>query len=295
MGSLTNIFSGPAQVSLWDDTNKELFLGYHEIVEFDEKDIGHKLIDGNMLQYGQLSKIEIPILESDPELLANIRARRSTKQTIYVVGMEGLLQIDNVYITILQNRIFKGGEFHKLVASAQTEVEDDVNFKVNLLGTDGNCNTEVGSTGLATGWAESSTALVDVGVSHLPGRGNQQEVEFTGGGSGVLYYDFICPLEFPAKVTVSAYVDDYDASGSAFDFGIKTKTNAGVVVDSNMTGQVLDPAEQTRITKEVNLVPGANVAKISVYFAEDGSDSAAIGIDDVQLEFGALTDFTENE
>lgn len=294
MGDLLNIFSGPAQVSLYDSTNKELLLGYlGEDIEIEAEDIVTGISDGNKCTTGKMIKFACPVLQTDDgTLLSSLKTRRSYLQTIYIVGSGLLVKISDVLISLAMNRQFKSGEIHKFALTAETKVSANFESIVNLLGSDGNCNTEVGSTGLATGWA-SDAAAYDVDTSSQVGRGNEQRVTFDDVDQS-LYYDIICPLEFPVKVTVSASVKDRGGGAPDFMMGIKTKTNADVVVDSEMTSKSLTAGQNTRLSQEINLSPGANVCKISVYFEDDAGGGADLGIDDVQLEFGELTDFTDN-
>jgi len=286
MANAANIFSGPAQVSLYDATNKELFLGYHEQVKVTENNLAHNLIDNNNLQYGALTKVEIPLFQSDPTLLAAIKARRTTKQSIYIVGMDHLLQIDNVYVSVVRNRIYLGGEIHTLLLKAQTEVEADVGELINMLGEEGACDTDTNTDGVADGWTDATGNTVQV-------IGGQQQFKFDG-ASQTFYYDFICPLDQPVKITVSSTVENREAVIRSFEFGFKTKNNAGTVVDTKTHQVIIGESDTVRESYTVSFTPGAAVAKISVYFEDYNSTVAQLSIEDVQLQFGPLTDYTEN-
>jgi len=294
MGDLLNIFSGPAQVSLYDSTNGLLFTGYlGEDIEIESESPVTGVSDGNKVSLGKIIKFACPLMQTDLTFLASLKTRRTYKQTIYVVAGEMLVKLSNMFVSVAMNRQFKSGETHKFALTAQTKVPADMESIINLLGSDGNCNTEVGTTGLATGWAQTNIAEKDVEASHLGERGNQQYIVLDGADE-VLYYDFICPIEFPVKINVSAYVAERFTAAADFLFGIKTKDSLDVVVDEQVAQKTLIADQETRISHEISFTPGPDVKTISVYFEDNGGAAADIGIDDVQLEFGELTNFTDN-
>lgn len=287
MADAGKIYTGPAQVNLYDSTNKELYLGYNEKIDLSESVQAHTLIDKNNLQYGTLTKIKIPLLQSNPAMLSDIVARRSTKQSLYIVGMEMLTQIDNIYVNVVRDRLFAGGKSQNLILTAQTEVEDDVNDLVNLLGEEGACDTDTNSDNVADGWTNS-----DMTAGGVTGSG--QEVDITG-ASQTFYYDYICPLDqLPVKISVRADVTELNSDTPTILFGFKTKTNAGVVVDDEMDEFSFTALENRIISKTLSFTPGANVAKIAVYFEDYDADVANFRFKDVMLQFGPLTSYTEN-
>lgn len=299
MGDLLNIFSGPAQVNLYDSTNGVLCLGHlgEDDVKLEPVNESIGTSSGNAIDKGTLYKFTCALLQTDSTFLSNLRTRRAYQQTIYVIASGMLLKLSNIYFTIGLNRNCKGGESHKFMITAMTRISADVESIINLLGSDGNCNTEVGTSGLATGWAVSGPpSSYDVEASHISGRGNQQYVIFDDADQ-MIYYDVVCPLDqVPVKITVSAYVEERtDVSAADFLFGIKTKNSSDVVVDNQTSQQTLTSGQETRISKEISFTPGADIKTISVYFEDNGGAAADIGFDDVQLEFGELTDFTDND
>ena len=295
MGDFLNIFSGPAQVALYDATNEELFLGYlGEEIEIESESPVTGISDGNKVSLGKIIKFACPLMQTDLTFLASLKTRRTYKQTIYVVAGEMLVKLSNMFVSVAMNRQFKSGETHKFALTAQTKVPADLESIINLLGSNGNCNTENGSTGLALGWTATGAPTIDVDTSHLADRGNEQRFEVTGTPQ-TLYNDVICPVEFPVKITVSAYVKDLGGTGADFMFGIKTKEADGTpAVDSEMTNKTLTASQETRISQEINLSPGSDVGIIAVTFTDNSGATADLGIDDVQVEFGELTGFTDN-
>ena len=304
MGDILRIYSGGAQVNLYDSTNGVLHLGYtSEDILIESESLLVPLSSGNQVQVEDMISFEATILETDETQIDNLIARKGYLQEVYIVGIDSAFKIRDVFIRIKEIRTLKAGEAHKVTiygrrikeavsAAADLPETNYCQFIQNILGAFGNCNVDGGS-GIATGWSNNGGTSLSIDTSHLGGGyGNEQRLTLSDSGDS-----FRCRVRFaigahPIKLTASAYVDNRKAGTSYYDFGFRTITE-GLAVTSNVDSKTLDNGENERISKTLLVTPTAALY-VDVSFVGSDSGTAELGFDNVQLEIGSLTNYVEN-
>lgn len=305
---LGNVFQGPVHsLSLWDDTNKELLLGFVGAeVSIDQKPLVHKLVDGTEKMYSIRTELEAELWESNAHRIAQLRDRQGTRQDIYVVTADNVYKFKNAFIQWAEARSMDAKEYHRIVLTAVTEIQDHFGTVTNLLNQDLTDSTPPGSfedaNDLEDGWSEYgsgwTTGPSKNGSTFLSSGGGSdcQRFDNDGGGTGSgIYFDAVCPLEAEQiKITVSVYLRSVSSAYTIF-WGLATKDNAGSIVNAISSDSASIPTTgDNRKSKTITLTPGSGVAKLSIYIFTN-TNSASWLMDNAQLQIGALTDYTENK
>ena len=77
MGSPLRIYGGGAQVSLYDDTNGVYLAGATGEESRVEEVLNQTgLSDRNKVQLARVAQFEVPVLQTDPNLFSELKARR---------------------------------------------------------------------------------------------------------------------------------------------------------------------------------------------------------------------------
>ena len=302
MANITYLFHGPAQVNLYDSTNALMNLGFLEddAIKISQTTITHNLIDERLYEYGKKTKTVITMIETHPSVLAKLLTRRSYAQEIYIIGLEKIIKLTNQYITFERNYNLKPGELHKITIECQTGIETDIEDKINLLSSIrdaydyGGMEVDTSADGLSDGWADTGSPTHSRVASWLSGQCQQVSSLTTGQN---IYCDIRCPLDpsVPVRVTASAYFKGGAAGPHNFYFGFKTKNSAGTVLDTNRTAYAYTDTDEYRLTVSAEFIPTSGVQTISVYLEYGGTGTNTIKLDNVQLEAGLVSSYSEND
>ena len=298
MANPLSIFSGPAQITTWDATNGYEYLGYNKEITVEGEPQNAELLDGNLHQLTTLYKLSAPLLQSNQAIIDAVKARRGVKQKLYIVGTESMLTLDNVLLSLGMKRSFKaGGDAHTLELQAQTAVEDDADFKVNLLGTSGKFETDSNSDGIADGWAASADTKSLV-TSFLSGGGNAQKVTWDGTGDKHLSTatgNILLPYDtgvMALKITFSAYVLNNDAAlPTTVSPTIFTYDKDGAVLSTTKVDVNFDAAEQKRISVTGVISVSTPIKEVKGRIWQKAGNAADITVDNAMLELGDLSTF----
>jgi hypothetical protein len=302
MGNISYLFHGPAQVNLYDATNGLMNLGFLEddAVKITQTTITHNLIDGRLYEYNKRTKTVITMIETDPSVIAKLLARRSYAQEIYIIGLEKIIKLTNQYITYERSYNLKPGELHKITIECQTEIESDIEDKINLLSSVrdaydyGGMEVDTDVDGLSNGWLDTGSPTHTRGTSWI--TGSDQRLTSLGSGQNI-YCDIRCPLDqsIPVKITASGYFKGTSAGAHYLYFGFKTKNSAGTVLDTYRTSQSLADTEELRFTQSSEFIPSSGVQTISVYIEYVSAGTNTFRIDNVQLQAGLVRNYSEND
>lgn len=301
MGDILRIYSGGAQVNLYDSTNGVLCLGYASediLVESESQSIG--LSDGNRPQIEELVSCEFTILQTDETQIDNLMTRRNYLQEVYIIGIDSAFKMRDCFIRIKEIRSMKGGETHQITIScrryqqsiaAATDLPETkyCQFIQNLLGAFGNCDTD-GGGGIPTGWTNSGATSLSVETSHL-GGGYGNEFRFTLSDSG----DQVkCRTRFlidtmPIIFTVSAYIDNRKSGISYYQIGLETS-----IPEVKYEEKTLTQGVNERVSEKISFIPSGATETIMLSIKGSDLGTAELGIDNVQFEIGSLTNYVEN-
>lgn len=292
MASNTRIYSGPGQLTFYDATNNYFRAGYADKINLVAESEKVELLDRSLRTLYKVYRFEAELLNSDQEFLDALETRTDTEQTIYVVGFESLLTIDNLSIVYDIEREY--GRPHKVIIRGQTTVDADVQLNTNLLGADAKFEVDTNTDGLADGWSQVGLTDKTIETSFLSGGGNCQHIEGVDEGD-YLYKDVVCPMvdQRPFKITLSAYVKE---NGGLLPVSVRLYIelidDADSVFQSTYQAANLDSDEEDRLTYTTTITPTDLVAQIRAKIAGVAS-TADLLIDNAQLELGGLSDFTE--
>lgn len=100
------IFFGPADVTLYDATNGYLFCGYLDRVQVSAKPTAHIILDGNARQYAKAYQFRARLQQSDQALVDALVTRQSTRQTIYITGINNQVVLSNMFIGSAEDMSF---------------------------------------------------------------------------------------------------------------------------------------------------------------------------------------------
>lgn len=306
MGDILRIYSGGAQIHLYDTTNSVLHLGYVSediLIESEPQII--PISDGNRVQVEELVSFEAVILQTDETQIDNLMTRKSYLQDVYITGIDSAYKMRNCLIRVKEIRSMKGGETHQVTMSGQRYQQSRTatqrypetkfcQFIQNFLGAFGACTTDGGS-GRPTGWEMTGATSESVDTSYL-GGGNGNEYRFTLSdvGDEVRCTAYHLIEQVTMKLTASAYVDNKKAGISYFQFGFRTKNIGGSVLDTKIEEQTLAESADARKTYSVEFTPSGNVGLVEFVIIGSASGTCELGIDNVQLEVGSLTNYVEN-
>lgn len=291
MSNAMNIFGGFYYLSLYDATNSWKHLTQAVQASVNDKTRANPTIEGQIRVYSTEHKLTVTISESDQNLLDALLDRVDTKQTLYLVGMDHALVVDNVYINPYAKRVDKG---HTIILEASTNINSDVVHKVNFV-TNPGMESYTGS--MADNWNESgSTNTYSIVTSFRSGYA--QRMEFQVANSDVFYTDNITmPIRDGQAVATSVYVKSSSGNTDDIDIVLKLELLAddGSTVSQTFTSSDfnLDPGESIRVTVSgtASLSAGqCSYLKLSIQLGATSNDGT-IDIDDAQIELGKLSDY----
>lgn len=286
------IFSGPGDITLYDSTNGYKWLGYHQGISLKSNPLAHTLVDGNIRQYSINYQLSAALQQSDQDLIDALNTRRATRQTIYIAGLNNLVTLSDVFISYSPQRNDDG--IHLLLLTAATQVEDNVTVAQNLLGEESKFETDSNADGLANGW-EDSVASDSVTTSHLAGGGNEQRITISTTGQ-YLRKTVVAPFESAKRITVSAYVKNRSGvADSVYKIGFYLLNSAGSVISTHLSSEISLAADASeRSSYSVMVKPSSPAVSIRAAITDSSGDSASLGIDNFQLQFGGLTVYADN-
>ncbi len=283
------IFSGPGEITLYDASNGYNWLGYVDDIDVRGKALYHDIIDGNRRYYGQQYDLRVELHQSDQALLDDLVTRAATRQTIYIVGLNNMVTLSNMFIAPNHDAPFDDRQVHLIELRARTKVAADMSKSQSLLGTSGKMETFTG--GVADSWSTDS-ATASSGTSHLSGGGNEQRITLD---TEYFRQDVTAPFEIPRRITASAYVIDRSGSGVSVAYiGFVLLDSAGSVISTHEDTFSLGSSASGRQSYTAIISPSEPVAQIRAQIREPGTAPANIGIDNFQLQFGRLTAFADN-
>lgn len=296
MANPLRIYSGPGEIGVYDATNAAKFLGYSDAIELKGEPLKIDLMDDNTLQYATLFKLSASLLQSDQNMIAALKARRSTKQEITIVGLEAAARVKNVFLALAPKRTFKAGEVHTIDLLAQTSVEADVFLMENLLGKYGNFDTDSNGDSLADGWESNvPDTRLSVVASFLSGRGNAQEVHFAVDGEYIRLKSDRLMFQTPRQVVFSVYMQTTSGGATGpVSMGVNFLRADGSSIESYYESKTLS-ASATRYSVSYSIDPSEAVYAIVAEVKRVPGTNADFYMDDAQLEFGSLTDYVEND
>jgi len=305
MGDILRIYSGGAQVSLYDSTNGLLALGYSgEEISIEVEPQIVPVSDGNKVQIEQIVSFEATILETDTTQITNLMARKGYLQEVYIVGIDSAYKFRDCFIKIKKIRPMKSGETHIVTISGQ-RYKQSVSAIIDLPETNycqfiqnilGGYGAMLGAGTLATGWTNLGATSLSLDTSHLGGGfGNEQRLTLSDAGDFIMIRVRFPLNEVPIKLTVSAYIDNRKGSESYLFIGIITRNAAAQALDTKKSDEItIEISEDGRESYTVEFIPSAAVQFIEMYIQGSATGSAELGIDNAQLEIGSLTDYVEN-
>jgi hypothetical protein len=307
MPDVQNILSGaPAQIAIYDSTNGLLCLGYLSSKNFQltAKPLFHTNINGNRYQYGTRTILKVEMLESDPTKLAALKAKHNDKQDIYTTAAEYGVKLHDCYVQYGQKRKYGPGDVSVIQITAYTDVEDDVEVIKNLLSRVpataydyGNFNTDTNSDGLADGWTAVGTiadGLTD--PSWLNGAGDSHQ-ELGLDNTELIYCDITWYLDQPVLITFSANIKGgVTPYTHQVTLRIRILRSGNNSVDHKAYSFEINDLNSGRYSVSQMLNPGSHdIVELRCEIGSDHIDGATIEVDDAQLEFGSLSDYTEND
>lgn len=297
MANPIRIYSGPGDVALWDSVNGYWWLGYNKEIALDCEPVLIDISEGNQVQKTVNSKLKASIVQSDSALIAILKARRTKKQKIFIVTPESMYVLQNVIPSLSLKRGQKAGEAHSLDLTAQTLIENDLTMYENLLKTYGGMT---GAGPVADGW-ETNVGTRSLATSHLGGGyGNEQRLTFTADNQyfrTLLNYSGLEKIVFDNKnyyrITVCANVKEYGGALSYFRIGFDTVDDSDSILASYYAEKSISANAAIRVSHTA-IIAEEEICKIRAGFQDGITGNAAnIGVDNVQLEFGELTDYKE--
>jgi len=300
MPDANNILSGaPVQIAVNDSSNGTLYLGYlsADKVSLIQKPLYHKDISGLWYQYGMRTILKAEMLETDPTKIADLKNRRTTKQDIYITAAEYGVKLHDTYVQLAQKRDFAKQSVIEL--TAYTDIEDDIEVIKNLLSSVkdsvdyGNFEIDTNTDGLADGWTNVDMSAVSrTDPSFKNGAGNYHQNLISDNIDQSVYCRITWRFDQPQKITFSVYAQALSTIEDMF-LQIKSLNSSDATITTS-SGSV----ENVPIT-------GSNRYSHSKEFIDDAIDKIEIRLwmnsvgtikfDDAQLEFGAISDYTQND
>jgi len=302
MADVQNILSSsPVQIAFYDSTNGTLYLGFisPSKCRIKQTPLSWKLISGMTRQYGYRTELQFDLLETDAAKLNELDTRRAYTQDVYITAFDYGLKIHDCYVTVAQNRNFENRKQDVITLFITTNDNANIELIKNLLSSVktsydyGNFNTDTNTDGLADGWVNTSYVYVTrTDPSFKNGASDYHQNFQSGAADQYAYCRMTWPFDQPCLITFSAYIQ---SSGSVCDSHLVIRTldsgdsqieiETGDTISAPITGI-------NRYSLSMNAV-GGDVDKIEVRIVSE--ESGTIKVDDAQLEFGSLTDYTEND
>ncbi len=292
MANALGLYSGPAQLALYDASNGWLHLG--ALVKKCRLDVpteSVELLDGQFKQIFKKYVLTAEILKSDPATWAALKTRQNTDQTIYITGMEALWALQNMKIVLGQGREF-GKDGHVILLNAQTTTEADVSVQENLLGSAGGFETD-GGGGVASGWTKSGTVTTSIVASFLSGGGNCQALSWGPADTGEIYREVTCPLAAGVSMNYAFSVQVQDnASGIRAKLVLEFRNVSGSVVTTKQTSIAFSNNEQKQVVLSGTYVHEQDIVTLRARITLDNdANTYAMKCDNAQLELGEVTNF----
>ena len=304
MGSPLRIYGGGAQVSLYDATNGVYHCGYTgEEIRVEEHLFQTGLSDSNKVKVSKAASFEIPLLQTDTTILDELESRRGILQEVYIVGLDSAFKFRDVHITPKLERDYKPGGIHKITLSGMRTIQavaaaanlpetNYCQFIQNILGGFG---AVLGAASFGTGWSYLGATSLSLDTSHLGGGyGNEQRFTLTDASDSIGIRVRFPLNQVAIKVTASAYVDNLKAGISYFDIGFRTKDSNGNVLFTKTEAKTLAEGADGRQSYTLEWIPAADVLYLEFIIIGSASGSCELGVDNVQLEIGSLTNYVEN-
>ncbi len=299
MSNDLDIFAGPAQVTLYDTTNGYLHLGWCE-ARIKEKPKKTKSIENQTLLIENNFDFDVKVIRFNSDTLNKLSARNNTKQTIYLVGLDSMITINNVFIFYFTERPF-GSKPHHLTIAASGNA-NLVSQQVNLIHPDGKFENDSNSDGLADGWVLIGSAPVSIQSSFLTGGGNCQRIDFSSASAQYyIYKQALIPFKEQLKVTASIYAK-FDPDGTIseprnLNIGLELRDKDNNWIASHYEYFSFNSGEQKRIsitkTLDAKDKEALYVRLIIKNVPTDNSKLFVAQLDNAQLELGKLSNFKE--
>ena len=162
-------------------------------------------------------------------------------------------------------------------------------MRENVLGSDGQFETDSNGDGFADGWIALNGATGSLAASWLSGGGNAQQINAATVADSGMYYDVLLPYENAVKMTFSVYAYNKEASAQTIKTYFELFDSSGNSIGVYEKSQTFAASEQKRISHELNIAPSAPVKTVRVGVKLPAS--IVFQFDNAQLELGELTQF----
>jgi len=293
-----NIFIGGGEISIYDATNGWQYMGYTQDISVNQKSINHKIIDGNLRQYSLDTEFEFNIYDASQNMIDELESRKDTKQNVYVVGTNNMLEIHNVYLNYGTERPFSYSDPQILKIQGATCVSDDVKHYYNLLGVTGSFENDDNSDGLADGWTFDGVGFDIIRTFFTAATSDNATCQTCLYEAYTLSSTKTVPFKNPKKVTFSVWVRNSGSvpiTNCTFRLtGALLNLSGSTVVSANttVTSFARDSASQQRMTVSVNSPRDTFIASTKMLlYGEPDIGSIEISCDNAQIEFGDLSAF----
>ncbi len=295
---ISDFKASPAEITIYDDTNGYLYLGYAIDGKIALSKKYKKSIEGFEIPYNSNYSLDATFLNFDYLIADSIESREGTKQTIYIVYENGGIEtIAGVYFRFEYSEKLKNGEIREGSISASFNDKNLISSKVNLLMPTAVCDNDSNSDDLADGWVKNTDADAFIEPSFLSGRGNAQGLGLSGGSSCYAYMQANIPFMSYRVFTVSAAVknDPHNTLGDA-------NVCMGVYFRGVDNGYISQPygvfqfasQEEKRISYTAQISPSKLVKSVEIIFHnKSGTEDYEILVDDVQIVLGKESNFKE--
>ncbi|APF16999.1 hypothetical protein Calab_1536 [Caldithrix abyssi DSM 13497] len=295
MATDLDIFSGPAQITLYDATNGYLHLGWCE-ARIKEKPKKVKSIENQTLLIEKSFDFNANVIQFNENILNNLAARNTTKQTVYLVGLDSVLTLSDIFLFYFTERSFSSKPHRLTIAGSGSA--DLVAQQVNLLHPDGKFENDSNADGLADGWNKSTTiGAVNLQTSFLSGSGKCQYIACDTTASQYILCETVCPVKGKIKATASIYVQfdpDVITGNGSLCLGLYAKREDGSFITQPWEEYFFNSLEQRRISIEQEFNFDELATKLVVIIHnKSGTLEFNAKLDNAQLEIGKLSNFKE--
>lgn len=293
MANDLKIFGGDHYfLSFYDATNGWLHLEQMVKADVTDKPANNTTIEGQLRRYETVHKLSVNIVESDQELIDELNTRVPTKQIIYLLGFDHLILFNDVYFVPFVKRI---GKAHSITVEASTNINADVQHKINIAPNPG---MENNASGLADEWNESGASSSTSIVTSFR-TGDAQRMSFDYNNNDKFYSDNIYfPVRDGQTLTASFYMKE---SGAINDLDMLIKieilaSDGSTVLDTItsevFTAEIGGAAVRASVTGTVSITSEACFVKLTVY-PDTAPGGSILDMDDFQLEIGNLSTYKD--
>ncbi len=304
---LKSIYYSPSQINLQDATNGYLFCGYltDEDFEIEQTPLVHKIFDGREFQWGTKTEFKATLRETNPELWKDLKDRFNDEIDVYIICQNCAFKFNSIYINAAQFRDLSRGGSHTIVISGTTDDESCFEIIKNLLssvkdGFDyGGCEIDTNSDGLCDGWINSGLTCTRYSTWKYSGTYSQR-LQYDQAGLDYALCRVRFPIDkFEIRITVSAQVKNVLGSTSRFDFGFRllTAAESPSVISTHTVNHSFTGGEEKQISHSALVTPTATVGWIEIIVQTVAApyDDVDAALDNLQIEFGSLTAYSEND